>query len=148
MENDSEGWVSWGHYEFAHAENIEISTPDSFEGFVFSGAISNNRYIVCPIKFTKGEPDPRDVNPICAELDWKPSVITDIFVGTSMNHDSAYLQLENTQRRFFYRSWPFVCSEPEAVLQQIIGSSGKAEMEIMEFSEIDWDKVQSHVWFG
>ena len=72
----------------------------------------------------------------------------DIFVGTSMNHDSAYLQLENTQRRFFYRSWPFVCSEPEAVLQQIIGSSGKAEMEIMEFSEIDWDKVQSHVWFG
>ena len=72
----------------------------------------------------------------------------DIFVGTSMNHDSAYLQLENTQRRFFYRSWPFVCSEPEAVLQQIIGSSGDSEIEIMDFSEIDWDKVQSHVWFG
>ena len=49
MESDA-GWVSWGKYEFAHAENIEISQPDSFEGFVFSGVINNGRYIICPIK--------------------------------------------------------------------------------------------------
>ena len=41
-----------------------------------------------------------------------------------------------------------VCSEPDVVLQQIIGSSGDSEIEIMDFSEIEWDKVQSHVWFG
>ena len=101
MENDSEGWVSWGHYEFAHAENIEISNPETFEGFVFSGAISNGRYIVCPLKFTKGEPDPRDVNPICAELGWKPSLITDIFVGTSMNSRFCLLTIRKSMNAVF-----------------------------------------------
>lgn len=150
MDNDSEGWVSWGIYEFSHAENIEVSPQDTFEGFVFSGVIRNGRFLVCPMKFTVGESDPRDVNPICAELGWEPSIITAIHVGTSMTHDSAYLQIEipEKQRRFTYRSWPFVATEPELVLEQIRGSSGNSEMEIVDFNEIDWTDVQSHVWFG
>ena len=143
-------WVSWGEYEFAHAEDIIVSSEDSFDGFVFSGVIRNGRYLICPLKFSVGEHDPRDVNPICADLEWEPSVITAIHVGTSMNHDSAYLQITipENQRRFTYRAWPFVCSEPSLVLEQIIGSSGHSEMEIIDFSEIDWEDVQSHVWFG
>ena len=149
MESDA-GWVSWGKYEFAHAENIEISQPDSFEGFVFSGVINNGRYIICPIKFSLGNIDPRDVNPICAKLGWEPSTVSAIHVGTTLNHDSAYLQIEipDGQRRFNYRAWPFVSSSPEVVLEQIIGSSGPSEMEIIDFAEIEWDKVQTHVWFA
>ena len=151
MEVDSmDEWVSWGEYEFAHAEDITVSAEESFDGFVFSGVVRNGRYLICPLKFSIGEPDPRDVNPICADLKWGPSIITAIHVGTSMNHDSAYLQITipEGQRRFTYRAWPFVCSEPSLVLEQIIGSSGHSEMEIVDFSEIDWDDVQSHVWFG
>ena len=105
---------------------------------------------ICPIKFNVGKIDPRDVNPICAKLGWEPSVISAIHVGTTMNHDSAYLQIDipNGQRRFNYRAWPFVSSEPEVVLEQIVGSSGPSEMEILDFAEIDWDKVETHVWFG
>ena len=49
-------WVSWGEYEFAHAEDITVSSEDSFDGFVFSGVVRNGRYLICPLKFSIGEP--------------------------------------------------------------------------------------------
>lgn len=145
----SEEWINWGHYEFAPSEVSEIAYPEVYTGYAFTGIIQEGKFVIVPLEFTVGQVDPRDSNPIVVDNNISPCTISKIVVGIAPLTGSsvAYLQLDSDNPRFFYRSWPVVCSDPETMKEELLGTHVEVDILILEsLDQIDYETTPHHVF--
>lgn len=140
----------WGPYALAHPESMQITNPDTYSGYAFTGLIRTTpagpRFLVAAYEFSCGEIDPRDINPIAPES--MQATVTRISCaerpcGTQV----AFLQLESTSR-FYHQPWMVVASTPEWIQEQLRGIHGDTiKIEILDATDIDWTESFQHPWF-
>ena len=143
-------WISWGNYEFAPAEATEITYPDTYTGYAFTGLRDlNGNFVIAKLTFTVGETDPRDINPCVTGQNLPQYQITKIVAADAplTGKNMAYLQLVSEGSRWTYRSWPVVCNDPETLKEELLGTHSEAEIVIVEsFTDIDWDAGVHIFW--
>lgn len=142
-------WISWGNYEFAPAEEAEISYPETYTGYAFTGVRNlDNQFVIVKLTFNVGQDDPRDDNPHVLGLELPRYQISKIVAADAplTGKNMAYLQLVSEGSRWNYRSWPVVCGDPETLREELLGTHSEAEIFIAEsFEDIDWESG-SHIF--